>query len=280
MTVIGFDRADQKVSIHEGGYVNHPKDPGGETNKGVTRRVYDMFRRSKGLPVRSVKHMTEAERLEIFRTRFWNAVKGDKLPDGVDYPVYDGAVNSGPAQSVKWLQRALGPSYRGKIDGIIGPETLAAVDRHPNHDALIGDMLDHRLAFLKALKTWPTFGKGWTARVNEVRRTAQAWASGDVGPTPTTPNLGQAKAPIEDAKTPPPAEVGTGGAAAGGGIGGVAVAVDRLQDQLTPYSMAGGWIETLVVGLFVLSTVLVVGGVAYRWWAGRKAKALSNALDT
>src|SRR6187401_363537 len=115
-----FNKALQLVLAHEGGYVNHPKDPGGPTNKGITQRVYDMYRKDKGLNTRSVKNIDKAEISDIYKTRYWDMIKGDRLPDGIDYVVFDGAVNSGPGQSVKWLQRALGDNYAGKVDGQLG----------------------------------------------------------------------------------------------------------------------------------------------------------------
>ncbi len=103
-----FDRCMPYILAHEGGYVNDLQDPGGETNFGIIRRVYDEYRRSKGLPVQSVKSITNAEVLDIYRSKYWDLFKGDDLPAGVSYVVFDSAVNSGVAQSVKWLQRALG----------------------------------------------------------------------------------------------------------------------------------------------------------------------------
>ena len=111
-----FDKLFDRLIAHEGGYVNHPKDPGGATNKGVTQRVYDDYRRRNGLPTRDVRQLQEAERLNIFRGSYWNPIKGDQLPAGVGYVVYDGAVNSGVSQSVKWLQRALGIKADGQTD--------------------------------------------------------------------------------------------------------------------------------------------------------------------
>ncbi|WP_246677573.1 glycosyl hydrolase 108 family protein [Mesorhizobium sp. B2-3-12] len=101
---------------HEGGYSNHPADPGGATMKGVTQRVYDGYRKSKGLSTRSVKGIQTAELNEIYDRQYWDAVKGDLLPAGVDYVVFDGAVNSGPGRSIMWLQQALRPAYKGPID--------------------------------------------------------------------------------------------------------------------------------------------------------------------
>lgn len=280
MAIGGFARADKKVSIHEGGYVNHPKDPGGATNKGVIQRVYDSYRTSLGMGKRSVKELIEPERLDIYKTRYWDVIKGDELPAGVDYVVYDGAVNSGPTQSVKWLQRALGARYAGRIDGLIGPATLTAVNDHPNHDQLVRAICDRRLAFLQALKTWDTFGKGWGRRVADVRAVGLAWANGDTGPEiQPIPNAG-VKAVIEDAKPAPAKEVSTGAAAGGAATGGVTVAVQQLQETITPYSAAGSqWIDTLVVVLAIVATLLTVGGLAWRFWQQKKATQRADALD-
>lgn len=268
-----------KVLVHEGGYVNHRQDPGGPTNKGVTQRVYDAYRKGKGLPMRSVKHITMDEVYEIYDRQYWDAVKGDQLPAGVDYVVFDGAVNSGPSQSIKWLQRALGPLYTGRVDGIMGMATLTALRSVNNNDALIDRICAQRLAFLKALKTWRTFGKGWSSRVAGVRSIGRAWATGETPPAAIHVEGGQAKGFIEDAKAPPstaPADAATGGGVAGGGVVGT---VQTLQDQLSPISYSSEWITNVVVVLGVVSTLLVVGGLAYRWYAKRKAARLADALD-
>lgn len=121
-----FDRCMTKLLVHEGGKADNPKDPGGRTNQGVIQRTYDAWRRRKGLPVRDVYLMTASERDEIYRTQYWDAIKADELPPGVSYVVFDGSVNSGVSQSVKWLQRALGAVYTGKVDGVIGDRNPAS----------------------------------------------------------------------------------------------------------------------------------------------------------
>lgn len=266
-----FDRALAKVLVHEGGYVNHPKDPGGETNQGVTRRVYDDYRRSMRLPVQSVKNMTKAERDSIYRMRYWSLIKGDSLPPGVSYVVFDGAVNSGVSQAAKWLQRALGV----KADGVIGPGTLDALRGVNDHDALIAKIIGRRMAFLRALKTWKTFGKGWTSRVNGVLAVGQAWAMGSVGPEIEFVPDGNAKARVEDAKTAP--STAPGDTVAGGGS--IAVVITQTQEQLTPY-VSIGFVAKAVAVLTIGGAALAIGGIAYRLWAARKAKQLADALDT
>lgn len=269
-----------RVLVHEGGYVNNPRDPGGPTNKGVTQRVYDAYRKGKGLTARSVKGITSQEVEAIYDRQYWDAVKGDQLPAGVDYVVFDGAVNSGPGRSIMWLQQALRPAYAGPIDGVMGIGTLAAVNANTNHDALIGRICDARMNFLRHLGTFSTFGRGWTARVSEVRSIGQAWATGE---TPQMANFmdgGQAKAFIEDANTAPSAAPADAAMGAGGGGLGVSATLQGLQDQLSPFSYASEWLMKIVVILALVSALLVIGGGAYRWYANRKAKRLAEALGT
>lgn len=151
------------VLAYEGGYVDHPDDPGGATNKGVTQRVYNGFRRSIGQPTRSVAFITDEEVDTIYRQQYWNTVKGGSLPSGLDLTVYDYAVNSGPKRSVKALQRALGVS----VDGWLGNETMGAVDMLDTDGVrrVIKEINTARWEWLKRLKHWRTFGKGWTRRV-------------------------------------------------------------------------------------------------------------------
>ncbi|WFP74483.1 glycoside hydrolase family 108 protein [Mesorhizobium sp. WSM4906] len=266
------------VLAHEGGYSNHPDDPGGATMKGVTQRVYDAYRRSKGLAPRSVKAITSQELFEIYDRQYWDAVKGDQLPAGVDYVVFDGAVNSGPKQSIIWLQRALGSLYEGRVDGVMGLGTIAAVQSCNDHDALIDRICDLRLAFLRHLTTWPTFGKGWGARVAEVRSIGQAWATGATPQAASFVDGGQAKAFIEDARTAPavaPADAATGAGAGGLGVSGY---LYDLQSQLSPFSYTSEWIGKVVVILAIVSALLAIGGIGWRWYAKLKAKRFAAAL--
>lgn len=158
-----------RVLVHEGGYVNHPRDPGGATNKGVTQRVYDDWRVSRGMTPRSVRHIQPNEIEEIYKRQYWDAVRCDELPAGVDYCIFDLAVNSGVNRAARFLQRAAGVTE----DGRIGPVTLAAVKNIS--PGLLADMIcDERMCFLRTLGTFGTFGKGWTRRVSDVRDHAKA----------------------------------------------------------------------------------------------------------
>lgn len=151
------------VLAHEGGYVNHPKDPGGATNKGVTQAVYDSYRKIKGLPVQSVKLISSDEVGEIYQKQYWRQVKGDDLPTGLDYAVFDFGVNSGVSRAARYLQRLVGVPD----DGVIGNQTLSAIyaEARKDEEKLIAAYCANRLAFLKSLATFSTFGVGWTRRV-------------------------------------------------------------------------------------------------------------------
>ncbi len=166
------------VAFHEGGYTNHPKDPGKATNKGITQTVYDAYRRSKKTLTRHVKVIEDYEVAEIYRTRYWNLINGSKLPSGVDYCIMDCAVNSGVKQAGLWLQRAINrmPSNRPqiKVDGEVGPTTIDRADDYEGEQAakLIDLILDERLGFLKIIRhkttgelLWGAFGAGWTNRI-------------------------------------------------------------------------------------------------------------------
>jgi lysozyme family protein len=152
------------VLAHEGGFVDHPDDPGGATMKGVTQAVYSAFRQRHGLPVQSVRNITDDELEAIYRRQYWDVVRGDDLPPGLDYAVFDFAVNSGPRRAAQFLQRVLGVAD----DGIIGERTLDAAKAASQAQAIMM-LCGHRLQWLQTLRHFKTFGRGWTRRVNEVR---------------------------------------------------------------------------------------------------------------
>lgn len=287
MAAVTFNLSLKAVLVFEGGYVNHPKDPGGETNRGVTKRVYDGYRKSLGKATQSVKLISEAEVADIYRRQYWNVVKGDRLPTGVDFAVFDGAVNSGPSQAVKWLQRALQALglYGGKIDGVCGEATVAAANRINDNDALVAAICARRLDFCQALKTWQAFGKGWSSRIAQAKKTGQAWATGSVGPDPVWSAEGAARAVVEDAKPIPTKAPGDLATAAGTTTSVGAQAVDhsttleQIRASLEPHAASIQWVAQLVAILTVAGALVTIGGLAYRWYATRKAKKLSDALD-
>jgi lysozyme family protein len=163
-----FAEALQKVLHHEGGFVNHPADPGGMTNLGVTKKVWEEW---VGHPVdeQTMRNLTPAQVAPMYKAKYWDKVKGDDLPTGVDYAVFDAAVNSGSGRAAKWLQGCVGADQ----DGSIGPKTLAAVNAC-NPAELVEDYAKRRLSFLMDLPHWATFGKGWSRRVAEVQSNANS----------------------------------------------------------------------------------------------------------
>jgi len=177
-----FKQALAAVLKHEGGYVNHPKDPGGATNKGIIQTTYDSARKRWGYSTRSVKFITDDEVALIYRTMYWDAVAGDDLPSGVDYAMFDFAVNSGPYRAIRSVQLVLNILTDGKM----GPVTLNAIKAQPPA-RLITSLCDYRMAFLRGLSHWPTFGKGWSSRVVGVRRLAAELAYGARTEAPEVP---------------------------------------------------------------------------------------------
>ncbi|WP_353475500.1 glycosyl hydrolase 108 family protein [Salipiger sp. H15] len=155
-----FDTCQPWLLIHKGGFVNHPKDPGVATNQGITQRTYDAWRKVMGLPARDVRLLEARERDAIYREQYWEKVWGDKLPAGVDYALYDFAVNSGPARAVRFVQELVGT----EADGVMGVRTLAAIlERDPAQ--LVVALCSRRLRWMRTLSTFATFGTGWTRRV-------------------------------------------------------------------------------------------------------------------
>ena len=152
-----------QILKHEGGYVNHPQDPGGRTNLGVTQRVWEEWT-GKPATEADMRALTPEMVAPLYKKRYWDAVRGDDLPSGVDLCVVDLAVNAGVGRASKMLQQTVGVT----ADGQIGPKTLEAVLKMPADD-VIEKFCDLREEFYKSLPTFATFGKGWMRRVAEVR---------------------------------------------------------------------------------------------------------------
>ena len=166
-----FEESLAHVLKHEGGYVDHPKDPGGATNLGCTKKVWEEWVGHE-VTKDDIKALTIADVSPLYKARYWDKCRGNDLPRGVDFAVFDLAINSGVGRASKLLQRAVGVA----ADGAIGPATLAAVaDANPRE--LATKICELRLAFLQALPTWETFGKGWGRRVKETEKTAFNMAS-------------------------------------------------------------------------------------------------------
>lgn len=155
MTEVIWNRAFDLLMFIEGGYVNDPRDRGGETNYGISKKAH---------PKENISEMTIERAKEIYRMDYWLPCRCDVLPDALAVAVFDFAVNSSPKMAIKFLQGALGV----KIDGIVGNQTIGAASRLPLRPVL-KDYMDSRLAYLMGLKDWKIFGNGWGTRVKRVR---------------------------------------------------------------------------------------------------------------
>lgn len=161
-----FDLALAHVLKSEGGFVNHPDDPGGMTNLGCTKAVWEEWCGHE-VTEKTMRSLTPKDVAPLYKRKYWDKVKADDLPSGVDYCVFDTAINSGPGRAIKLLQGVVGTD----MDGALGPKTLGAVKAF-DQKQLIEDYSKRRLSFMMDLPTWGTFGKGWTRRVSEVEQTA------------------------------------------------------------------------------------------------------------
>lgn len=249
--------------VHEGGYSNHPRDPGGATMKGVTQRVYDGYRDGRRQPRQSVRFIANAELVEIYRFNYWNMVRGDELPAGVDLAVFDFGVNSGPGTAIKHLQRVLGI----RQDAHPGAVTLAEAARR-DPAVLVQSYMAARRAFLRSLPTYPVFGVGWMRRCDAIERSALA-AVGHA--LPNVVAMGPSVIPDADAQsetqgrayaeTPRP-PTGTETALAGGGAYSLANAAPNVVARAAE---SGGSPRALLMAL--LSEPLFWAGMVTLWGA-------------
>lgn len=149
-----FDKYIERVLSHEGGYVNNPKDPGGETKWGISKRAY---------PTVNISTLTREGAIALYRRDYWEGPHINELPPALAFQVFDAAINHGRARAIGWLQSAVGATS----DGRIGPVTLGRVEAYRS---TIGDkaiallFLAQRLQFYTDIEGWTTFGKGWARR--------------------------------------------------------------------------------------------------------------------
>jgi len=155
-----------RLLAHEGGYVWHAEDPGGETNLGVTRAVYEQYA-GRQVMDGEMEGLTHDDVYPIYKENYWDRVRGDDLPSGVDWAVFDWGVNSGTSRAAKALQRIVGVEQ----DGGIGPMTLQAVASIEPVD-IVDQMHYMREGFYRSLSTFDTFGRGWLRRNDETKEQA------------------------------------------------------------------------------------------------------------
>ncbi|MER8375736.1 glycosyl hydrolase 108 family protein [Mesorhizobium sp. M1406] len=228
-----FARALALVLKSEGGWSDNPADPGGATMKGVTLANFRRYVKADATKA-DLRSIGDAQLATIYRRFYWDAVLGAELPNGVDFAVFDFAVNSGPGRAAKYLQAAVGVAQ----DGRIGPATLAAVEAKPA-GVIIDALCDARLAFLKRLPTWATFGRGWSDRIKSVRAQALLMSA----QRPAAPVA--ASAPVPSSQ-PPRVETSANGAPT---------------DQPGPPSRPSGGKTAAAAGILVL----MAGALAAFW---------------
>ena len=162
-----FDKCLEMLLHHEGGYVWHEEDPGGETNLGVTKKVYQDWGGTKDMIDLTVEDVAP-----IYKKNYWDRCKCDELSSGLDWAVFDWAVNSGTRRVSKALQKACG----AERDGVIGNKTLALANGQ-NVKYMIEEIGVIRQSFYESLRTFKTFGRGWTRRNKETTEQALSMAS-------------------------------------------------------------------------------------------------------
>lgn len=254
-----YDEALRRLLAHEGGYTNHPSDPGGPTNFGITIHDYRKYVKPNATAT-DVRAMKVVEAKAIYRAKYWNAQRCDELPAGLDYSVFDYGVNSGIGRSGKVLRRVVGIQ---DTTHVVTDDVLRAVAKR-DPKALVVATNDERLAFLKRLKTWPVFGKGWGRRVAEVRSVSLRMAT-ERAPSPSiVPDV----APVPG-KGAVPAPTAAKNVIVGAGTAAPVAAGGGAWDWISAHP----W-ETATIGCGV---ILIVGGSIYalhRWHQRRQEAAI------
>lgn len=251
MVASNYIASISRVLAHEGGYTNHPSDPGGPTNWGIT--IHDARRYWKRTATAAdVKAMPLSVAREIYRSKYWDAQRCDDLPGGVDYIMFDYGVNSGIGRSGKVLRRVLGM----KADtSVVTDQVLAEAALRKPAD-IVTALCDERLRFLKSLRTWPVFGKGWGRRVAESRRDALEMASPKA---PVTVPAVKADKSAGKGIIPAPAIANPSNAVAGGTV------VSAAAGAATAASGAGTDYTAYAVIAAIAAVAIIVGIVAWRY---------------
>lgn len=212
MAVENFEKCVLWLKVHEGSkYTNDPDDPGGPTKYGITLIDYRLYVNKRGR-ARDVARLTWSMAKQIYKKKYWDRCRCDELPAGIDYCVFDYGVNSGTGRSRKVLRKLVGQSTKRVTitdDVIIAVRKRSAVD-------IINHMCDERLAFLRGLRIWWKYGRGWSRRVRDVRRRSIEFASNTqslADPLGAEPNVG-GKGEIQPSKATKPTIAGTATVAA------------------------------------------------------------------
>lgn len=246
-----FNASLARVLVYEGGKVDNPKDPGGRTDKGVTQATFNAWLLTHGQPIRDVYTIIDVEVAKIYHDEFWAHGHCDELPSGVDFVVFDGAVNSGVGMSLKWLQQSIGNI---KVDGVFGAGTKSALAGVNDVEALIEGYCSRRLSTLMRNPNWKTFGPGWGARISNGQKIAIAWEQGSgpnnsVDPVDVTSAGGHMKAPVADIK---PSKISLMQTHVVTGAGALSTTAANLGQSLAPASDTFAWLKYVLGGLTIV----------------------------
>lgn len=263
MTAANYPRCLANTLVHEGGWSNHPRDPGGPTMRGIIQREYDKYRDRKNLPRQSVRYIAEAELQEIYAGNYWRPMRGDLWPKGPDQIVFDIAVNSGTGRAPKIMAAAIGVP----VQNVTSLATLAA--KSADKIGIVKRACAKRAGFYRSLATFDAFGRGW------LRRNAYMEAVGvkmcleaEGAKQPEELQRESAAAQIK-AKRAGQAATTSGGTATAGGGGAIT--------QTDP--AAWDWSTWLMVGAGALATVAIVVGLVWLWRKhGERAKAYAAVI--
>ena len=273
MAANNYGRVLAHTLAEEGGWANHPRDPGGATMRGVTQARYDQERDRAGLPRQSVRLISEAELQHIYRTGYWDPIKGDLLPMGPDLSTFDSAVNSGKSRGAKWLQRAAGAA----VDGVVGPLTIRAVlDSDPV--AIVKRMCEIRMGFLRGLATFDVFGRGWSRLVADVEAVGVSMALEGLGASSTSIQ-DHARAEAKDAERAKKAETGkaAGGAAVTTGSGAGTQAPDQITETPGLDAIPADVLPWILGAIAIVAAVLTIRAV-WRRKVQKEREAAFQAL--
>lgn len=236
MSAGNFDACLAVVLKHEGGYVDHPKDPGGATNLGVTIGTLRAWR-GRAVTKAEVRALTVADVKPIYRQNYWNAVGADALLRGVDLAVFDPAVNSGPGRAKQWYATA----RRGAADSV----------------GLVRGICDARMGFLQRLGNWSSFGKGWSRRVADIRARGEAMA-----------RAGQPAAEVAAAATAEATRAAT--AARKADAQAKTITTAAAGSPAAPAAAGGDWTMIVIV---VLAVAIPLAFLALRAWLRSRYEA-------
>lgn len=252
MSASSYDEALRRLLVHEGGYSNHPSDPGGPTNFGITLGDYRKHLKPDATAA-DVRTMKLVDAKAIYRSKYWDALRCDQLPAGVDYAVFDYGVNSGIGRSGKVLRRVLDLADDSHV---VTTAVIAAAHKCEPRD-LVLRICAERLRFLKALRTWPVFGNGWARRVEEVKSAALRMTStgGAAEATASRPDPAQGKAvtPLERNKQK--------------GSTGAVVATGTVAAQQAHAAGMRSWVIVLII---LVTLALAIG--AWSFWRRRQRR--------